>query len=247
MLNGSPKLVLWWRASRLEHNFHWLILWSRKELPLPNVRSLTCRTNRIEMFFASYCTWRPDISIAVFLLRKPENNPAQRPWRPLQHVVRCIKGTNNYGLQFPNWDWKEDLLVHGDADWGRDLDKCYFRTDYVIYFKCAPFLWKSKWPSAPFTSSCEAAFAALSDNVKDVVWMWQLLPDTSISPNGLTRVYQENLGAISWNSYMIGLRKMKHVQITFIHVCDQVENVQYSWTAFHLVIQGRLIDKIYSW
>lgn len=167
---------------------------------------------------------RPDLAVAVSLLAKFQNDPAPRHWKALKHVVRYLKGTPRYGLIFPSGGSTKDLVVHCDADWGRDLEKRRSRTGYVIYYESAPVLWKSKLQTATATSTCEAEFAALSDCVRDIGWMRRILMDAHQSPNGPTRVYQDNLGTISWSADMIGLRKVKHVQIKFNNVCDEVEN-----------------------
>lgn len=167
---------------------------------------------------------RPDLAAAVSLLAKYQSDPGPSHWTALKHLVRYVKGTTHYGILHPIGEVDDGLVVYCDADWGRDLEKRRSRTGYVAYYNSAPILWRSKLQSATATSTCEAEFAALSSCVKETLWLRMLLTDIGLKPDGPTLVHQDNLGTIAWSSDMIGLRKVKHVQIKYNHVCDEVEN-----------------------
>lgn len=106
----------------------------------------------------------PDLAVAVsFIAKFFLNDPAPQHWKALKHVVRYVKGTANYGLQLPKGGSRQELVVHCDADWRRDLEKRRSRTGYMLYYTSALVLWKSRLQSATATSTCVAEFSALSD------------------------------------------------------------------------------------
>lgn len=128
----------------------------------------------------------PDLEFAVSLRAKFQNDTAPLHWNALTHVVSYLKMTTHYSLIFPSGGSMVGLEVHFEAEWGRDLYKRRFQTGYVMNFKSAAVLQKSKIQSATAVSTYEAQFAALFDFFKDERWMRQLLKDVFISPNGPT-------------------------------------------------------------
>lgn len=97
-----------------------------------------------------------NLSVPISILEKFQNGPTPFHWNWLKHFVPVWKGTVKFGLMFPIGKSTKDLVENCHADWGRDLEKRGFRTFYVVYFKSAPVLWKSKLQFSTATSTFEA-------------------------------------------------------------------------------------------
>jgi hypothetical protein len=71
------------------------------------------------MYLAS--ATRPDIAYAVSKLSRFVSNPSSEHWRSLEHVMRYLVGTMNYGFHYSG-DPKV-LEGYSDANWISDADE----------------------------------------------------------------------------------------------------------------------------
>lgn len=166
---------------------------------------------------------RPDISTAVSMLGKFASAPAPEHWKAMKQVIRYLQGTSDFGIHL--WKGKGiEVEAWSDADWARDLDKRRSRSGVVITVGGSPVLWKSKLQPSTSLSTTEAEFYALSECVRDIVWVRQLFAEIGLAVQYPTNVYQDNLGTISWTTEVQGLRKVKHVGIRYSYVREAVDN-----------------------
>ena len=140
----------------------------------------------------------------------------------LKQVVRYLIGTEHYGILLPRTG--EGLKCWVDADWERDLSKRRSRSGILIKFDSEPIIWISKLQPTTARSTAEAEFNALSQGIKKLKWIRQVLEEIGIPQKNLTTVLQDNLGAISWTQDVQGLRRVKHVGIKYHYVRDSIEN-----------------------
>ena len=59
-------------------------------------------------------TTRPDIAYFVNKITAP----SKHHWTGVKHILRYLKGTNQYGI----YQSSGEREAYSDADWGRDLD-----------------------------------------------------------------------------------------------------------------------------
>ena len=91
-------------------------------------------------------------------------------------------------------------------------------------------------PAGPTTttalSTAEADFNALSECVRQVIWIRGFLSEIGIKQVSATNIYQDNLGSIAWTKEVQGLRNVKHVGIRYHFVKEHIEkkDVQVSYT-----------------
>lgn len=166
---------------------------------------------------------RPDISTAVSMLGKFSSAPAPRHWKAMKQVVRYLQGTKQVGLVFKK-GCDGTLEAWSDADWARDQDKRRSRSGIVLTIGGNPVSWTSKLQPSVALSTCEAEFYALSECVREVNWVRQVLKELGFDTEEPTCVYQDNLGTIRWTDEVQGLRKVKHVGIRYHSVKETVEH-----------------------
>lgn len=132
---------------------------------------------------------RPVLAMTVSLIGEFQNDLASQDWKSLKHVVWYVNLTANYGLHLPKGRSRREHVVNSDADWGRDLEKRPFRAGYMPYHNSAPILWRSKLQSATATFTCLAELSALSDCIKDFLWVREILSNIVILIINPTTVY----------------------------------------------------------
>ena len=96
-------------------------------------------------------------------------------WQAVKWILRYILNTIDIGLIFQQ-DKQEGQCVVGycDSEYG-DLDKHRSTTCYVFTFAKAPVSWKSTLQSTVALSTTEAEYMAVTEAVKEVIWLQGLL------------------------------------------------------------------------
>lgn len=164
---------------------------------------------------------RPDISTAVSMLGKFQDSPLPEHWTAMKSVVQYLVGTKKYGLRLP---FGEEAIAEAwaDADCAREKHKRRSRSGYLVTIAGGPVLWTSRLQSLTAQSTTEAEFVALSQCVKDVIWIRDTLTEFGCKPTEPTRLHEDNLGTVAWTSEVQGMRHSKHIGIRYHYVRDAV-------------------------
>ena len=91
------------------------------------------------MFLMNYT--RPDIAYAVSRLSRYTHNPSSEHWNALRRLLKYLKGTINWSLQFS----KFPAVLEGycDANWVSDNDEVSSTSGYVFTLGGGAISWKS--------------------------------------------------------------------------------------------------------
>ena len=173
-------------------------------------------------------TTRPDISSAIGILSQFMSDPSIQHWRGIKRILRYIKGTLNYGLQFS--DSKTQLIGFADADWAGDLDTRCSTSGYVFQVGNATVSWSSKRQKTVARSSTEAEYVALSNSAQEAIWLRRLLADLSMSIEipSPTLIYEDNNGAIELSRNPKSHNRTKHIDIAYHFVRERVNSGELS-------------------
>src|SRR6185295_4325449 len=119
---------------------------------------------------------RPDIAYAVGEVSRFMKNPGRGHWTAVKHLLRYLKGTVDWGIQFGGPG--ADLTVQGysDADWGGAQDR-RSTTGYVFMLAGGPVSWRSKRQKSVALSTMEAEYMSLCDAAQEAIWMARLVVD----------------------------------------------------------------------
>ncbi|KAE8906813.1 hypothetical protein PF010_g11342 [Phytophthora fragariae] len=77
------------------------------------------------------------------------------------------------------------LEVYSDADWAGNRDDRRSVSGIMLMMCGAPVMWRSTFQKTIALSSTEAEYMALSDCVKECVWMRRLLKDIGVEQEGV--------------------------------------------------------------
>ena len=184
------------------------------------------------LVYASIAT-RPDISEAVGKLSQHMSRPNKEHWVAAKRVLRYIKGTLQFGLNFERSD-NFELIGYSDADWAGDVDTRKSTSGYIFKLGKATVAWASKKQSVVALSTTEAEYIALCSATQEAVWLRRLLRSLREEQARSTKVFEDNRGAISLSKNPKDHTRTKHIDIKYHYVRDAVQkneiDVQHSET-----------------
>ena len=114
----------------------------------------------------------------------------------MKWILRYIQKTLDVGLIFEKDDMVGQHVVgYCDLDYAGDLDKRRSTTGYVFTLTKAPVSWKSTLQSTVALSTTEAEYMAITEAVKEAIWLQGLLDDLGVGHKQVT-VFCDSQSAI---------------------------------------------------
>ena len=169
---------------------------------------------------------RPDICNPVRELSKTMDAPAPAHLKEMYKVIRHVLSTKGYGLKFKlSKDMiKWALKALSDSDFASDKETRISVFGYIIYFCGIPIAWRSKGMKSVVLSTTEAEYMALSEVVKELKFIVQLLQTMSIEVKLPIIVYVDNVGAIWLSNNRTTSDRTKHIDIRTSFVKEYQED-----------------------
>jgi hypothetical protein len=146
-------------------------------------------------FFSGPMDWtlkhytRPDIAYAAMALGQFNAAPSRAHLACAKGVLRYLAGTVNLCLQFPSLKLHKhstDVPLSSptrglsDADWASDEKDRKSISGYCFYFLDSLVSWSSRKQRTVFTSSTESEYYALTNTVKEAIWITLFLSLTKL-------------------------------------------------------------------
>ncbi|KAE8975490.1 hypothetical protein PF011_g24445 [Phytophthora fragariae] len=166
------------------------------------------------------CGTRPDISVAVAKLSRFLENPGEKHWDAGIKVVRYLLKTKDVGIVYDGLLGTQ-LEAYSDADWAGNWDDRRSVSGMLLMLCGAPVVWRSSFQKTVALSSTEAEYMALSDCVKECVWMRRLIKDIGAEQVGATVIYEDNQGAMALAKNVGYQAGTKHIDIRYHFIRDK--------------------------
>ena len=96
--------------------------------------------------------------------------PRQKHWVAAKHILRYLKGTITYGLNY-SANGGIFLHVYADVDWARSLVDRKSTTGYCFSLGSAMISWSSHKQGTLAHSTIEAEYIATSDASREEIWL----------------------------------------------------------------------------
>ncbi|TPX49944.1 DNA-directed DNA polymerase [Synchytrium endobioticum] len=154
---------------------------------------------------------RPDIMTAVAILSKYTTKPSTYHWQGILHLLKYIKGTSQYVLQLGGTDFE----VYADADWATDTTDRKSRSGFVVKMGQGVVSWASKKQTTVALSSSEAEYYALSEAVKETLWIQSLFHSLQLSFTIPTIIHEDNRGAQLIAENPMVTPRAKHIDLRY--------------------------------
>ncbi len=117
-----------------------------------------------------------------------------------------------------------ELICFSDSDYAGDPDSRRSIYGFVLYIHGVPIIWRSKGQHSVALSCSEAEWIAVSEAVKEVVFVLQLLQSMKIKVKLLTIVCVDNVGAIFMTKNITNTGHSKHIDIHYKFVKEYIEH-----------------------
>ena len=174
------------------------------------------------LMYAMVCT-RPDISHAVGTVSRYMHNPGKENWQAVKQILRYIQKTLNVGLIFKKDDMVDQHVVgYCDSDYAGDLDKRKSTTGYVFTLAKAPVSWKSTLQSTLTLSTTEAEYMAITEAVKEAIWLQGLLDDLGVGQKQII-VFCDSQSAIHLAKNQVYHARTRHIDVRYHFVREIIE------------------------
>lgn len=166
---------------------------------------------------------RPDISFGVNYLSRYQDRNRKEVWVSLKRLLRYLKGTTNMQLVYKrNKIEKHILSCYVDADWATDINDRKSVSGYLIKIFGNVVSWITRKQHCVAMSSTEAELIALCSAVQDTLWYKKLLNDMNLNVVSFI-VYEDNQGCISLIKNPENNRRIKHIDLKFNFVCENLK------------------------
>ena len=164
---------------------------------------------------------RPDIAYAVSAISQYSTNPGAAHWTAVRRIFRYLAGTQTLGLRYG----AGDCPGYTDADWGTGEDRKSIG-GYAFLINGAAVAGMSKKQASVALSSTEAEYMALTQGVKESLWLGELLHDIEALQHqqAIRQIQCDNQGAIALTKNPEYHARTKHIDIQFHFIRQHVES-----------------------
>ena len=168
---------------------------------------------------------RPDIAFTVGVLARFNSNPGPDHWKAVKHLFRYLKGTTDMKLEYgPDSSMGPQMFVtYSDADHGGNKDNGKSTTGYMVKLGSGVVTWRSKLQPVVTRSTTEAEYIAAGAAGAEILWVQNLLKELGYNPKAPSRLCVDNQSAISVAKNPEHHGRMKHLDLCFYWLRDQVE------------------------
>ena len=160
---------------------------------------------------------RPDIANSVRELSKVLDGPTKAAQKEMLRGIKYVLDTKDRGLKLlpKKVNRKEpwELVCFSDSDYAGDPDSRRSVSGYVLFAMGVPIVWRSQGQKSVTLSSSEAEWIAMSEAVKDIMFLVQLLQSMSIPVRLPVTVRVDNIGAIFMAKNASTTGRTKHVDV----------------------------------
>ena len=169
-------------------------------------------------------TTRPDLAYAISVLSRLCSNPTEQAWQAGIRVLRYLKGTRTHGLCLGGDDkWRPGALeAWSDADWGGDLSDRRSTSGYVLKLYGSAVSWGTVKQKTVALSTAEAEYYALTEAIKDIIWVRSMLLDFGVLPERAVTIHCDNQSAIALAKNPGHHRSSKHIDLRYHFIREQV-------------------------
>ncbi|KAF3663266.1 RNA-binding KH domain-containing protein [Capsicum annuum] len=151
--------------------------------------------------------------------------PTQTHWSFVKRLLRYLQYTKNHGLQITGKTYL-GLFMYSDVDWAGDINDRSSTSGYILYLGANPISWSSKKQRSVARSSTEAEYRAVASALAEVNWVQKLFVELHVQLPDPPIIYCDNVGATYLCQNPVLHSRMKHIEVDFHFVRDQVQRKQ---------------------
>jgi hypothetical protein len=181
---------------------------------------------------------RVDIAYAVHQCARFAADPKESHAIALKRIGRYLAGTKDKGIILNPRSHSFECYVDADfvGNWDRvnadvDPSTAKSRTGYTILYGGCPMVWASKLQREVALSTTEAEYNALSESLREVIHLMQLMGETKVQlqwtttnqpPTVHCKVFEDNSGALEMGTTPKMRPRAKHICVRMHHFREHV-------------------------
>jgi len=171
---------------------------------------------------------RPDIANTVRELTKVLDGASPAAFKELKRVIKYVLDTEKLGLKIQpeveNGKGRWTMVTYSDSDYATDPENRLSVSGFVLYLCGVPIVWRTKQQRSVTLSSSEAEYYALSEAVKEIRFIYQLLKEMGFEVVLPITVRVDNIGAIFMAENMQVSQRTKHIDTRLRFVNQYVDD-----------------------
>ena len=165
---------------------------------------------------------RPDIDFAVTRLSKYNAQPSSAHWNYATYILRYLQGTKDLRLRYHGAS-NDGLLSYSDSDYAEDRDDRHSTSGFVFLMAGGAVSWASRRQPTISLSSTEAEYKAASDTCRQMTWLRTFGHELGDDISRPTPLCLDNQGSIFLSVNPVTDRRIKHVEVRYHYIREQVE------------------------
>jgi len=138
---------------------------------------------------------RPDLSFALSCLSQFNNDPKEMHINALKRILRYLRGTVDYRLEYKKRNPGVRVKCESDASWDRTKDAKSF-TGLLLYVDGNLIHWRSRKQFIVALSTTESELEAMLEGLKEIVWSSKLIQEIESTEETSRELYCDNLNAV---------------------------------------------------
>ncbi|XP_074328340.1 secreted RxLR effector protein 161-like [Apium graveolens] len=166
---------------------------------------------------------RPDIRFAVGIVSRYMERPTVLHYNAVKRILRYVKGTLEYGLNYVRGSGNYILSGFSDSDLGGNIEDKKSTGGIVFYLDDSLISWVSQKQRCVALSSCEAEFMAGTAAACQAVWLRKLLSQIVDVKPGPVIIYLDNRSAIDLAKNQVFHGRSKHIDIQYHFIRECIE------------------------
>lgn len=175
-----------------------------------------------KLLYLSIAT-RPDISLAVGILCRFNQNPGPKHWAAVKQTLRYLKSTRALKLHYGPSDSTEPFTTHCDADLGGNPDNSRSTAGYCINVGSATVMWGSRLQPHVSLSSTESEYTTASAAGCELMWMRFFFEEIGYDLSKPSTLWMDSGSAIQVAKNPEHVSTMKHVHRSYNWIRERVE------------------------
>lgn len=167
---------------------------------------------------------RPDISFAVGIVSRFMEKPMLEHLQAVKCILRYVKGTVNFGLEYTKGKEKVTLTGYSDSDMGNDVNERKSTGGMVFYINNNLITWASQKQRCVALSSCKAEFMVTTLAACQGIWLRRLTSEITGQKVPPVKLLVDNKSALELMKNPVFHGRSKHIDIRFHFIRECVEN-----------------------
>ncbi|XP_019431328.1 PREDICTED: uncharacterized protein LOC109338522 [Lupinus angustifolius] len=162
--------------------------------------------------------FKHEISYATRVISRNMANPKQSQMIAAKRIMRYLKGTMNYGIQFPNQKekGKSCFIGYSYSDWCGDKEDRKSTSGYVFFMFGTPVSWSSKKQDVVALSTCEAEYIAACNAPCQGLWLTSLIAVLNCGKIGQFELKFDKKPTIKLAKNPVSHGRCKHIKQGYI-------------------------------